>query len=56
MAERILTGKQTKMDPAKKKELMEQRLAERFEHENHQIRCGGGNNYELIFPSPFNEE
>lgn len=56
MAERILTGKQQKMDPVKKKELMEKRLAERFEYENNQIRCGGGNNYELIFPSPYHQE
>ena len=34
MAERILTGKQDKIEPEAKKRLMEQRLAERFDFEN----------------------
>ena len=34
MAERILTGKQDRIEPEARKRLMEQRLADRFEFEN----------------------
>ena len=42
MAERILTGKQDKIDPVEKKRLKEQRLSERFVFENAQMRVPGG--------------
>jgi hypothetical protein len=34
MAERILTGKQDKVDPLEKAKIKEDRLKERFAHEN----------------------
>jgi hypothetical protein len=56
MAERILTGKQDKIDPVEKKRLKEQRLAERFVFENAQMRCGSNNKFEIIFPRLYEEE
>lgn len=56
MEERIFTGKQEKLDPIKKQEIKDERLRKRFEFENDQLRCGSGNNYELLFPSFFEEE
>ena len=56
MAERILTGKQDKVDPQVKKQLKEERLAERFKFENAQMRCGGSNKFDLIFPRLYEEE
>ena len=56
MEERILTGKQEKIDPARKQEIKAARLRKRFEYEDAQLRCGSGNNYELLYPSFFNEE
>lgn len=56
MAERILTGKQDKIDPEKRKEIRQQRLGARVEFENFQMRSGSGNNYELIYPSLFEED
>ena len=35
--------------------MKEEKLKERFEFENHQIRVGGENRYELIFPSLYDE-
>jgi hypothetical protein len=56
MAERILTGKQDKVDPQVKKKLKDERLAERFAFENEQVRCGGSNKFELIFPRLYDDE
>ena len=56
MAERILTGKLDKVDPETKKRLRAARLAERHERERHMLRSGGGNAYELIFTSTYEEE
>ena len=56
LQQRILTGKQDKLDPEAKKQLREERLNQRFEFENYQVRCGSENHYELIFPSLYDEE
>ena len=56
MAERILTGKQDKVDPQEKKRLKEERLEERFKFENAQMRCGSNNKFEIIFPRLYEEE
>jgi len=51
MAERILTGKQDKIDPEEKKRLKEERLAARFKYENNEVNNPKARNkYELIFP------
>jgi len=51
-----MTGKQEKMDPEAKKKMRQERLEERFEYERLQLRAGEKNGYEMIFPSPYNEE
>ena len=56
MAQRILTGKQEKVDPVQKKIEKEKRLNERFDFERQQLRCGSGNNYEIIYPSLYEED
>ena len=56
LAERILTGKLEKVDPLVKKKLKDERLQERFEFENAQMRCGGTNKFELIYPRLYQEE
>ena len=56
MQQRILTGKHDKLDPEAKKRLKEQKLQERFEFENRQVRSGSDNQYELIFPSLYDED
>ena len=54
--ERILTGKTDKLDPELKKRMKDQRLEERFEIENKQMRSGSDNNYELIYPRLYEPE
>ena len=39
-----------------RKKNREARLNERFDFERQQLRCGSGNNYEIIFPSLYEEE
>ena len=56
MAERILTGKLDKVDPETKKRLREERLGQRNERERQMLRSGAKNQYELIFPSTYEEE
>jgi hypothetical protein len=56
MAERILTGKQDKLDPEQKKKLKEERLAQRFELENAQMKPGSSNKFEIVFPRLYDEE
>ena len=61
MAERILTGKQDRIDPEARKRLTDARLAERFDFENGQmsrdrVTSGPPNSYELVFPDLYDEE
>lgn len=56
MAERILTGKQDKLDPEQKKKIKEERLQARFEIENAQMKCGSSNRFNLVFPRLHDEE
>mmetsp|Transcript_39798 Transcript_39798/g.60989 ORF Transcript_39798/g.60989 Transcript_39798/m.60989 type:complete len:125 (+) Transcript_39798:1567-1941(+) len=56
MADRILTGKQEKMDHDTRQKLKDQKLDERFQFEMQQMRSGSGNNFEIIFPSLYDEE
>ena len=50
MKARILTGKQSKIDPEEKARIKEEKLQERFEYEKK--RCG---QFELIYPWPDEE-
>lgn len=56
MAERILTGKQDKLDPEQRKKLREERLEERFAFEDAQMKPGASNRYDIVFPRQYNEE
>lgn len=44
------------MDPVRRQEIKDERLRKRFAYEDDQLRCGSGNNYELLFPAFAEEE
>lgn len=55
MQERILTGKQQKIDLNVKEQLRQQKLKERFAYEEKQLKKQSVSGYELIYPGPNSE-
>ena len=56
ISQRILTGKQEKINNADRQRIKEERLRERFEFENFEVRADSTNGYELIFPVLHDDE